>query len=270
MVYKAARYGEDHYFPVLGLPSEPGLPEYLLYTTHDDDLAPFLPAVYSALELKRGGSYQYLIEDLEGGYRPPLPNDLPSIVAKLPTLHHSIGIWATTTGGSLPTYDARWSDNILEFARASIEGYARRTTSETPREVLRLWDPLIKYYSDRPHPHPTPAGGVHGDLKPSNILVGRTDAAQIKLIDWDGAGFGPPHHDLVALLAAAPHHVVDEALHIYARHDVSLTLAEHRRMYEWHMIQDLLLLTSRAARKEARTVETRMWQLLFACTEAFA
>jgi len=263
IVYKAARYGSDHYFPAVGLPTTPGLPEYLFYTTPHADLDQYLPAVYVACELRRAESYRYLMEDLEDRYRPPLPTDLLSIVGQLPTLHTFIGAWASGKLDSLPTYDVRWSEGILEYARSGIEEYARQTTSETPTQVLRQWGAITRFYSERPQLRSI--GGIHGDLKPSNLLVHRKLATQIKLVDWDGVGLGPAHNDLVALLAGSPPELVEEALRIYALRDGSLTLDEHRRMYEWCKLQAILLLASRAVRRNARRVEGSMWQLLFAC-----
>ena len=266
VVYKAARYGSDHYFPSVGLPVAPGLPEYLLYTTPHADLDPYLPAVYVARELRRAESYRYLMEDLEDRYRPPLPTDLLSIVRQLPTLHTLLGAWASGMLDSLPTYDVRWSESILEYARNGIEEYARQTTSETPAQVLRRWGAITRFYSERPQMRSI--GGIHGDLKPSNLLVQRKLAAQIKLVDWDGVGLGPAHIDLVGLLAGSPSELVEEALRIYALRDGSLSLDEHRRMYEWCRLQDILLSASRAVRRNARRVEGLMWQLLFACMKS--
>jgi len=264
MVYKAARYDAGHYFPAVGLPTAPGRPEYLFYTTAHADLDRFLPAVFDASEVRRAESYRYLIDDLDDRYRPPLPTDLLSIVEQLPSLHVLIGAWAASTmPDSLPTYDVSWSESVLAYARSSFEEYARRTTSETPAQVLGRWGAITRCYSERPQLRSI--GGIHGDLKPSNLLVHRKLATQIKLVDWDGVGFGPAHNDLVALLAGSPPELVEEAVRVYAMRDGSLSPDEHRRMYEWCQLQDLLLVASRAVRRNARRAEGLMWQLLFAC-----
>ena len=87
----------------------------------------------------------------------------------------------------------------------------------------------------------TQAGAIHGDYNPSNVLYHVQRPEQIKLLDWEWAGVGVPHADLVSLMKGARPDVEERALRIFADHDRGLGLAEHRRLYDWCKLERGLL-----------------------------
>lgn len=261
VIYKNASYRLDQIPALEGLPLKPGPPEYVVYAHAIEPLAAYLPHVYYAHEPAPGVQFQYIMEDLGQGYRRASEAaDRLRVVEELPTIHRAMADWLSSVDDrDLLRYDAAFSSDLLTYTHTNLVTYADKTDDETAQEALARWTKIADVYENGLSVFECPAIPIHGDSNPANVMISRTDPTQLKLIDWEWAGIGFAHADLASLLKRSPSMLEAQALERYAQYNDMLTLAEHRRLYEWCQLQRGLLDIGFVARQHLTTVhDTRV------------
>jgi hypothetical protein len=243
LIYKDAIYNLDHIPALAKLPITPGPPEFLIYGNARGALAKYLPAVYLCSEITPGEHYQYLLEDLGQEYqRNTSPEVILSTVAELRAVHRALSEWSPTVDEDcLLRYGYEFSVAVQEYARTTLERYAQRTASATVSELCELWPQVSAVYLRKEFHGFTTARPIHGDLNPANVRIHRKYPDRIKLIDWEWAGLGMAHADLVSLVGGRAPEVRQQALAVFSRQDNRLSLDEHRRLYQWCRLERALL-----------------------------
>jgi len=92
--------------------------------------------------------------------------------------------------------------HLLRYDAAHLGVWLHRARARVPRgaldDVAKIWERAVGLVAA------WPAGVVHGDFHPSNVLVQRTgDGPRIRPVDWELAGIGPGLLDLAALTSGA-------------------------------------------------------------------
>jgi hypothetical protein len=103
----------------------------------------------------------------------------------------------------------------VRLADLRTDGVAVEVTTATPAglhvpvhlgldALLGLCDDVAGALSSGARPHDVPAGWqpMHGDIAHWNLRRYRN--GEVMLLDWESAGWGPPHADLVRALMTAP------------------------------------------------------------------
>jgi len=243
LIYKNAIYTMDQIPALAKLPVAPGPPEYLLYSNAGGTLIRYLPAVYLCSEVIPGRHYQYLLEDVGQEYRKDTRIEaVLRTVAALPVIHRALDEWSRTVDQDrLLRYGYEFSAAFQEYARETLERYARWTANEAVSEVCRLWPRVVEVYLREEFHDLQTSCPIHGDFNPANVLVHQEDPDQIKLVDWEWLGLGVPHADLASLLGGRDPEVEQRALAIFFEQDDQLSLDEHRRLYQWCKLERGLL-----------------------------
>jgi hypothetical protein len=239
IIYRNAIYHPDHLPSLAGLPFALGQAEYLVYSSAGAALARYLPAVLWCREIAPGRHYQYLLEDLGCEYRKAsTPEDMLRAATELGDFHRALEEWSLSAGhNGLPRYDREFSAFVQECARTTLELFIRDNPSEDVAEVLRLWPRIAEVHGRGEFYDSGTYRPIHGDFSAPNILVHREQPDRLKLIDWEWAGYGRPHADVVSLLKRAPPPLEERALTVFAQQRNGRSLEEHRRLYRWCQLQ---------------------------------
>ena len=108
------------------LPITPGPPEFAVYQGRQPGLERFLPALYWSQEVERGVRFQYFVADLGGDYE-RLTADGPDLTLAVNVLLQLQAALreAFNHGGHryLAVYDRQYSEDLLAYARRSLEAY---------------------------------------------------------------------------------------------------------------------------------------------------
>ncbi len=244
VIFKNALYLDEDIPALVGLPLAPGPPEWGVYQAKDDGLVGYLPRVYWMNEVTPGRHYRYLLEDLGEKYRrlDRRSETVVRLAANLSCLHQtfmSSGI--SRQSELLLRYDEAFRRGLLEYAFRNIQTYALRSTDSLVHEVVERWSEIADLVGRSGPGGRLPPTLVHGDLNFANIMVSRRDDRDIKLIDWEWAGFAEPHADLASLLKRADPVLEAQAVRAYAGTDSRLGLDEHIGLYSWWQLQRGLL-----------------------------
>jgi len=137
-------------------------------------------------------------------------------------------------------YNHSTTEELEEYAERVLRRYAvERDTSAG--EFMEKWADVC-----RVHRNSTPQPGesnqlVHGDLNITNVHVKPGAPEQMKLVDWEWAGWGLPHLDLACLLKRTDEILEQRAMNIFTGNDPSLPLDEHWRIYRWCQLDRAIL-----------------------------
>jgi len=243
LIYRNALYRPQEIPALAGLPVQPGPPEYHVYCHARGPMAPYLPEVYSCIELVPGAHYQYLLEDLEQDYRIGCSQAaILRAAAALPAVHRTLASWAADVGrDGMLRYDRAFSIALEQFAADHLQRYALSSGSGIVRKACEMLPEIGRVHRRLLERFDGPGVVIHGDYNTSNILVHRRRRGAMKLIDWEWAGVGLAHADLASLLKAAVPDVERQALAIYAGLQPQLSTAEHRLRYLWCKLERALL-----------------------------
>lgn len=264
LVYKVARYEDDEIPALQGLPVRPGLPEFVIFSLEDVPLREFLPTVYWAQEWPAEKTYRYLFEDLGVEHyllsrSPKVEEDLLLAAEQLPLLHHaledSLGV---DIRKQLLRFDREYSVAILNYAHASIRAYVEKRSDSVVRSALNRWTEVEKSYQRDEYFEARPEGFIHGDFNTSNIYISKKGRT-LKVVDWEWAGYGVPHADLVSLLKGRNWRTQREALERFTKHHKGLSLLEHKRWFHWCRLDRGLLDAAFLARQELESKRRVDW-----------
>jgi len=135
----------------------------------------------------------------------PMPEHLRAIGAALGRLHQ-LPLPGADDATQLP--DSRWPRGTIGMLRRQLEGSAARW----PAELRSIVDRLLGTFDRLAEVEALPTCLIHGDCWPLNAVL--TPTQKLVLIDWDGAGYGPPVLDLGKLLLAA-HYDLSRPLEVF-------------------------------------------------------
>lgn len=244
LVYKNAVYNIDHIPALQGLPVIPGNPEYLVYKNARGASATYLPNVYLVKEVIPQKHYQYFLEDLNpkdftSAYKPKLSL---TVAQKISALHQSMDeLLPIVDQTKLLRYDRRFSLAIEEYFHKNLESYLQKIDNQRIQEIYKLCPRILNLHARQEFQDLQVSRLIHGDLNGSNILIHKKDPDKIKFIDWEWAGLGNPHADLVSLVSSSQLEVEHQALAIFAKQNPQLSLSEHKRLYQWCKLERGLL-----------------------------
>lgn len=264
LVYKVANYGYEEIPALRGLPVRPGMPEFVLFSLVDVPVRDFLPIVYWAQEWKAEKTYRYLCEDLGVEHyllsrSLRIEQDLLFAAEQLPMLHDAL---ERSLGAEdrkrLLRFDREYSVALLDYAHDSIKAYEDKTSDSVVRKGLNQWSEVEKSYNCEQFFEGQPAGFIHGDFNTSNIY-NRKNGKGLKVVDWEWAGYGVRHADLVSLLKGCNLRIQNEALERFSRQHKGLSLPEHRRWFQWCRLGRGLLDVAFLARQELEAKRRVAW-----------
>lgn len=231
LIYKNALYRKDTIHALNSFPINPGPPEYTIYSNAKGEIIKYLPTIYRCCEKQTGSHYMYLMQDLNANYRPARDKkDILCISAELTKLYSSFGDY-NFDEDSLILYNRGLSTRLQAYIIDNLERYARATNSKTVSAVCTSWQKIASLYEDKFN-YSWLSSIIHGDSNLANILVHRKYGDRIKFIDWEWAGVGLPHQDLASLLKRANPHVEEAALDIFSKNNHTISIDEHKRLYE--------------------------------------
>jgi Ser/Thr protein kinase RdoA (MazF antagonist) len=124
----------------------------------------------------------------------PTPEHMRAIGAALGRLHR-LALPGAGHAAQLP--DSNWPPGTIATLRGQLEASAPRW----PNELRPIYERLIGTFDRLAEVEALPTCLIHADCWPLNAVV--TPTQNLVLIDWDGAGYGPPVLDLGKLLLAA-------------------------------------------------------------------
>lgn len=245
VIWKEAVYGDGHIPALRGLPLRPGPPELAVYQRVGAGLDDLLPEVHRCEEVVPGVRYRYLLEDLAPEcVRPGQPRLAMLAAGELPRIHAALETHRPALDDALLAYDGSFGAALPSYVRAALadlEGSPHAVRGVGA--VLGEWETLVDAYlagMERVHGAVAPVV-IHGDANPSNIWSDRLRPRRLRLVDWEWAGVGIPHSDLVSALEGVTPDVERRALERF--HDVSgaRDLAEDLHAYRWCRLQRALL-----------------------------
>lgn len=235
------------------LPVTAGPPEFAVYQRRRPALARFLPDLYWSHEVERGIRFQYLMADLGDPFEPITADgpDLRLAVAALLQLQAALRE-AFAHGGHryLAVYDRQYSEDLLDYARRSLEAYRAGRPEPAVDELCRSWQRVVRVHQREEFYQHRLAVPIHGDYRPSNLHLDMRDRTQLKVVGWEWAGIGVPHADLASLLKGLDPAAERTALEMFAQAHGELDAGEHLRLLRWCQLERRLLDAGFVARQQ--------------------
>jgi len=279
LVYKNAIYTQDHIPAATGLPAMPGPPEYLVYKHGQAKLTKYLPRVYLCVEIIPGLHYRYLLEDLRPEYRPICDStDMLRAATELHAIHVAMNEWLLVAGqDGLLRFDREFSAGLLNYARENLERYIQETADKSVSGVLELWPQVSEVHQRKEFYEFQTIRPIHGDYNRSNIHFHTKKTGVIRIVDWEWAGMGIAHRDLVSLLKGSNPEIEQQAFKRFCEQDNSFSFNEHKRLYRWCQLERGLLDGAFLAKQQIESpskidwvpgyIEASMQQILYAYQE---
>jgi 5-methylthioribose kinase len=224
----------------------------------------FLPTVYWSQEIHVDKTYRYLCEDLAVEHyllnrSPRIEKDLLFAVEQLPLLHHALDrSLAPDDRKRLLRFDREYTVALLKYAHASLSTYAEQTSDSIVRSALSRWPEVEKSYNRDEFFEERPEGLIHGDFNTSNIYISK-NGKKLRAVDWEWAGYGVPHSDLVSLLGGCNWRIKNEALERFNKQHKGLSLLEHKRWFHWCRLGHGLLDAGFLARQQLESTRRVAW-----------
>lgn len=264
LIFKNECYRPELIPAIEGLPVLPGPPEALIYKAGTTVLSSFLPKLIWFHELEPRQHFQYMLEDLAKSHvrlkmRQERTDYIP-IVHALIEIHKQLN---HAFDGRIPDgfihYDRNYSENLLKYALNSLSKYKSRTGDGTVEALLNRWQDIESVHQRDEFYDNTQHHLIHGDFNGSNIYVDRANEAQVKVVDWEWAGVGVPHADLVTLLKSKSTDEQLTLLEVFINEDKRLDLEQHRRIFYWCFLERRLLDAAYLANHEMLSRRRVFW-----------
>lgn len=245
VVFKDACYHRNDIPALDGFPLSPGAPEYLVYLAGAEAVLPYLPEVYQCREIASGSHYLYLTEDLSRRHVRLRQPQLASVVSReLPAIHAALAtLIDDRDGNGFLRFDRDFSVALLEYAAAALHELASKRPLRRVEAMLSAWGRLERVYRrglvstyDLVDLAP-----IHGDLNPMNIWADPNEPSRLRLVDWEWAGVGIPHADLVSACKAGSPAVEREAVRRYNLATNERTFDEDHGIFSWCKLQRCVL-----------------------------
>ncbi len=230
--YKDVNLAPEHYPAIVGFPGRPGLPEAAFYGNPTGGLETFLPPVHAHVELEPDIHYQYFLADLNATHRWGFEeDDVMWAFDRMLDVSAAIAQWRDAHGKErLIDYDGDFPTRFVDYAHSALTRFNERTNDLRTERLLGGWQDIAALYLAET---PTRADdAVHGDFRRDNMFHDRNDPTLITVVDWEYAGWGWIHNDLVSLLKMADVGTVETALTRLAAARPQRTREEHWRLYQ--------------------------------------
>ena len=242
MIYKNSIYRYYEIGALKGLKLNPGPPEFIIYKNAKDKLRRFLPEIYFAKEIIKNKHYQYLMEDVSIEYNFCKNSDkIPFLCKKLPEIHSALSEFKNyEQKNSLLEYNKKFAYHLINYSKASLKKLGQIDKAQIVQEIMYLWPELSKVYfiyADKIYTDQKSIQPIHGDLNTTNIFINKYVFNQLKIIDWEWAGFGLRQSDLASLLKKITPEQEMECLNIYNNSSNCLSFEEDRILYYWCKLQ---------------------------------
>lgn len=226
-----------------GLGSLPAIPgsEYLLYSEASPSLDVFLPRRLFIEELEPGVSHRVLMEDLAtSGFRALVNDeDVLHAVRSLPEWHAALSDWASaSTDRSLYRYDPSFSDALRTGCRSSLELFQRGTPDSAVGAALDAWGTIEAVHTAEMFYDPVLQSPVHGDANRANLLW---NGDEIRIVDWEWAGWRLPHFDLASLLKGRGPELTKRGVELYSERCPDRAGDLHEILHLWARLEIRLL-----------------------------
>jgi hypothetical protein len=265
LVFKIARYEYDDVPALRGLPVAPGAPEFIVFNLQNVPLVHFLPKVYWTVELEAEKCFAYICEDLGAEhYRLSrstcYKRDVLLVAEKLWSLQQAFECsLGENDSARLLCFDRDFSVSLLKYAHESIMKYSEYAQHSVVREVLNQWSKVEAILHRDELLDARPESLIHGDLNPSNIFISKR-GNEIRVVDWEWAGRGVPHADLVSLSKGCNRRTRRKALALFTEQiDGGGPMAEHLRWFSLCRLERGLLDAGFLARQAVESERTVSW-----------
>jgi hypothetical protein len=240
--------------PVLrALPITAGPPEFAVYHARRPALARFLPDLYWSQEVERGVRFRYLVADLGEPFESIAAEGPDLKLAVTVLLQLQAALRSTFNHGGhryLAVYDRQYSEDLLDYARRSLEAYRAVRSEPAVDQLCRSWQRVVRVHQREEFYQHRLAVPIHGDYRVSNLHLDARDRTQVKLVGWEWAGIGVPHADLASLLKGTGPAAERTALEMFAQAHGELDPGEHLRLLRWCQLERRLLDAGFVARRQ--------------------
>lgn len=239
LVAKALPTDPAGYPAKVGYPGPLLGPEPAVLRMPSAELRAFVPTLLDVHEDPDHAQLRLFLQDLSPSHHKAItPADVRATLEGRGRLEPVLTPWLHEQDPtSLTTWDDEFRARVLDWSRSALEDFVRVTGDAHVREFLDHWDLLAQAYL-----HAGPEAlltALHGDLRRDHVFLGR--GGSMRLVDWEYAGWGWVHNDLVSLFKGLEPPLVRQLLHEFARTHQDLTAAEHLRMYNRAVIERGLL-----------------------------
>ena len=258
--FKDVDLSPEGYPAIVGFPGgRPGLPEAAIYGNPGRALRSFLPPVHAHVELVPEGHYQYYLADLNLTHRFGFRHgDILWAIDHLFDVSSAIRNWIDDNSADhMIRYDGEFATTFVGYTRDALHRFHEFTDDARAARLLERFDDVIEVYlAETPE---AAEDAVHGDYRRDNMFHQRGDPTKITVVDWEYAGLGWIHNDVVSLLKMAGPETVDAALDRIAAARPERTRDEHWRLYqrcrlERGLLDAALTANQRLGRSEAATL----------------
>ncbi len=247
VIFKNALYDFDQIPALREFPVLPGHSEFSIYSHNLQAELDFVPRAFHIHQIESRRHYQYYLEDLATHHsRLSRYTDYLQVARQLPDLYQAMALLlqqevAPDVNPAFLSFDQQFSAFLVAYVEESLPKYFSIAGGEVLEVFLSLWPKIARLHQKNEfHEMYTPCL-IHGDLNHTNIWLRRGGRLQLKLVDWEWAGYGYPHADLVSLLKFAPPDIEWRALKAYSQVDRQLSFDGHRRLYNWCKLERGLL-----------------------------
>lgn len=243
MILKNARLTPDTFPAIDGFPGAVGEPEWQVLSGAVKTVGDYLPRVYAAVEVEAGRHYRYLLEDLAWNRARVRTND-----QILEALHHHQQLLSALNQGAAEgpppqswlVHDHTNGQGFLMYVQEALSRFDVNEHESAVARLLGGWQELSDKYVSIPAELSVPSKLVHGDYNGQNLfLAHRSD--DFRVIDWEWAGWGPPHIDLASLLKYTSSDFQQAAVQRYFADDPTTDPQGHWRLFMWARLARALL-----------------------------
>jgi hypothetical protein len=206
LIYKRAVYSLEEIPANEGLPVRQGPPELVIARSTDGPLAQFIPRAYWSSACDVDQSFEYLWEDLSVDhvrfveYQQSSPQ--ADVCEALAAMHRALRKQFSGPGvADLLNFDKLYNERIWEYALCSLRTYFDATGEPMAKAFLDRQQEVRTVFLDPSFHVDRPTQVIHGDCNSSNMWVRRQgDALELKAVDWEWAGYGMPHADIISIV----------------------------------------------------------------------
>jgi len=206
MIYKRMVYSIDEIPANDKLPAKQGPPEYLVASILTGPLVSFKPITYWQSHNKTEECFEYLFEDLQDDYVPFVDyqktHSERSICKSLAEMHRALREQIFDLDRNmLIKFDNDYARKVWIYTLDSLPGYYKLTGDPIVNKFLKDSSKIEAEFFDPFFESNRPKQIIHGDCNGTNIWVKEgTNALEMKAVDWEWAGYGMPHADLISIL----------------------------------------------------------------------
>jgi len=221
LIYKRAVYSLEEIPANEGLPVRQGPPEQVIAQAHEGPLTKFVPRAYWTQEDEDGEYFDYLWEDLSVRHEHFLEyqklHPQTSVCESLAAMHHALrGQFAGREIAEFLRFDEAYAEGIWVYTLAALPGYLQRTGDPVVRTFLERQDEVRAVFLDSSFHVDRPMQPIHGDCNGTNMWVRDHEGGlRLKAVDWEWAGYGLPHADIISIVKWRPAEEQDEFLRRY-------------------------------------------------------